>query len=673
MKILLTNTLLLLAAGLSAQDECKPIGWANYDGEVNGVATYAGAPTGGGSAAVIEVTTFAQLKSAAESSSPAVIYVKNSVGSGYIGTTGDVLYVKSNKTIIGYAGVTVKCSWQIKKVSNIIIRNMTLSGPGNSNANQNWDCVNIEGSKRVWFDHCTVMDGEDGNFDIVKGSNNISVTWCIFTYSADGTHNLSNLVGSSDTETESHGKLNITYACCWWKNVNSRTPRTRYGKVHVLNCYYSNSGGTRAGFMANNRNEACYFESMSDPIGLISDGGQAGIFPISCTFASCTGNTAAVSTGGYTAFTPPYTYTVIPSKDVKSIISNTVCGAGPTMDSPTQCGCGAPAAPTLVLTSGSAAQAVAAGTAIAPIVYAWGGSATDVTVSALPAGLTSTRNTAAKTVTIAGTPAASGTYTVKSVQPSGAALALTGTVTVNIPVAQAPYRGAASPVPGTIQFEHYDLGGNGSAYLDNAAGNTGGATFRTGEDVDLENCTDIGGGYNIGSASAGEWMEYTVNVAAAGAYDLTLRVACNGGGRTVSLSSDGTVFAKDIAIPNTAGWQVWENVTVPNISLSAGTQVIRITVGASDYVNLNYMSFAAVNSTAGIPLNTGWNLVGYPVSGSTDLPVALSNIWANVLSVKDMDSFYDRSQGAAFNTLTKVYWSAGYWVKVDKACTLIWK
>ena len=168
-------------------------------------------------------------------------------------------------------------------------------------------------------------------------------------------------------------------------------------------------------------------------------------------------------------------------------------------------------------------------------------------------------------------------------------------------------------------------------------------------------------------------MEYTVNVAAAGAYDLTLRVACNGGGRTVSLSSDGTVFAKDIAIPNTAGWQVWENVTVPNISLSAGTQVIRITVGASDYVNLNYMSFAAVNSTAGIPLNTGWNLVGYPVSGSTDLPVALSNIWANVLSVKDMDSFYDRSQGAAFNTLTKVYWSAGYWVKVDKACTLIWK
>ncbi len=73
-KIFLASGLVMLASALSAQDECKTIGWANYDGEVNGVPNFVGAPTGGGSATPVEVTTFAELKSAAESSSAKVIY-----------------------------------------------------------------------------------------------------------------------------------------------------------------------------------------------------------------------------------------------------------------------------------------------------------------------------------------------------------------------------------------------------------------------------------------------------------------------------------------------------------------------------------------------------------------------------------------------------------------------
>jgi len=509
-KLILTSSLLLFATSLLAQDECKTIGWANYDGQVNGVPTYVGAPTGGGNITAIEVTTFAQLKTAVESTTASVIYVKNSVGNGYVGTTGDVLYLKSNKTIIGYPGVTVKCSWQIKNASNIIIRNMTLSGPGNSNANQNWDCINIQGSKRIWVDHCTVMDGEDGNFDIVKGSDNISVTWCIFTYSADGVHNLSNLIGSSDTEPESHDKLNVTFANCWWKNVNSRTPRTRYGKVHVLNCYYSNSGGTRAGYMANNRNEACYFDNISEPIGLISDGGLAGIFPINCTFVNCSGDTAAVSVGGYAAFKPPYTYTVLASKDVKTVITNTTCGSGPTMDSPTQCGCSNTSSPTLVLSSGVAVQTVTSGTAISQIIYTWGGSATDVSITGLPAGLTSAKNTSAKTLTISGVPTITGTYTIKTVQTSGTAISLTGTIT---------------------------------------------------------------------------------------------------------------------------------SIANPSVSIH----------------------FVA-----------GWNVIGCPISGSTDIAKALSSIWSQVETVKNLDSFYSSKNKPALNSLLKLNWGEGYLVKVKATCDLDW-
>src|SRR5690606_6274202 len=146
------------------------------------------------------------------------------------------LNIKSNKTIVGVKpNITVRCSWQISQ-QNIIVRNLICRGPGNSNSEQNWDCVNIYGSaKRIWFDHCTIMEGEDGNFDVVKGADNVTATWCKFTYVTGGEHNLSNLIGSSDNEPASHGKLNVTYAYCWWDNVNSRTPRSRYGKIHVLN------------------------------------------------------------------------------------------------------------------------------------------------------------------------------------------------------------------------------------------------------------------------------------------------------------------------------------------------------------------------------------------------------------------------------------------------------
>lgn len=318
---------LLAFSELYAQGSCESFGWANYDGQSeNGVVT------GGGTAAVLQVTTFAALKTAVESSDAKVIHVMNDVGSGYTGNSGDVLNFKSNKTIIGAkAGITVKCSFQISSDSNIIVKNLIIRGPGNSNSEQNWDAVNIQGSKRIWFDHCTVMEGEDGNFDIVKGSDNVTVSWCKFTYVTGGEHNLSNLIGSSDDESVSHGKLNVTYAYCWWENVNSRCPRTRYGKIHVLNCYYNKVGdGAFAGKMSNVRVEGCYFENnVTNPTGLISTGGQAGVFALEC-------NRGSTQTDGYTsAFVPPYKYKKYASSEVKNLVTTE---AGPTLTSTSDCG-----------------------------------------------------------------------------------------------------------------------------------------------------------------------------------------------------------------------------------------------------------------------------------------------------------------------------------------------
>ena len=99
------------------------------------------------------------------------------------------------------------------------------------------------------------------------------------------------------------------------------------------------------------------------------------------------------------------------------------------------------------------------------------------------------------------------------------------------------------------------------AYSDTTAGNVGGAYRPT--NVDIETTTDTGGGYNLGWVDAGEWLKYTVNVTAAGAYDLEVRVAARGAGGIFHIEINGVDRTGPITIPETGGWQQWTSVGKP--------------------------------------------------------------------------------------------------------------
>jgi poly(3-hydroxybutyrate) depolymerase len=156
-----------------------------------------------------------------------------------------------------------------------------------------------------------------------------------------------------------------------------------------------------------------------------------------------------------------------------------------------------------------------------------------------------------------------------------------------------PYGGAAAVIPGVIEFENFDVGGNGYAYYDDSPGSETGVNYRAEEDVDIEEKS--GGGYNIGWATAGEWLEYTVNVSVSGTYNIDLDVACNGDDRTINLDIDGNTLASNISIPNTGDWQSWQIKTVEGVALEAGERIVRMTVGPQSYVNLNSMNFSLSN------------------------------------------------------------------------------
>ena len=76
--------------------------------------------------------------------------------------------------------------------------------------------------------------------------------------------------------------------------------------------------------------------------------------------------------------------------------------------------------------------------------------------------------------------------------------------------AEGPYGGTPAPIPGTVQAENYDTGGQGVAY--NVTSVNGTANNYRPDGADLEVTTDTGGGHNLGWTAAGQWFKHTVNV-----------------------------------------------------------------------------------------------------------------------------------------------------------------
>ena len=92
----------------------------------------------------------------------------------------------------------------------------------------------------------------------------------------------------------------------------------------------------------------------------------------------------------------------------------------------------------------------------------------------------------------------------------------------------------AHPIPGTIEAEDYDVGGQGFAHNDIDKTNEGNSEYRAGDGVDVEETQDTEGAYNVGYIRNGEWLAYTVDVQTTGSYDLDLRMAADGDGKPLS-------------------------------------------------------------------------------------------------------------------------------------------
>jgi len=161
--------------------------------------------------------------------------------------------------------------------------------------------------------------------------------------------------------------------------------------------------------------------------------------------------------------------------------------------------------------------------------------------------------------------------------------------TVTTTPTSTPLSGSPAIVPGTLQAEGFDAGGEGVAYHDVDSANLGGI-YRP-EGVDIAWAT--GGTGLVGWVLAGEWLNYSVDVQSAGAYSAEFLVASYGQGGTFHIEMNGGDVSGPITIPDTGGWQSWRTISA-RVSLNAGRQFLRLVmdrngtyaVGNFDYFRL---------------------------------------------------------------------------------------
>jgi len=180
-----------------------------------------------------------------------------------------------------------------------------------------------------------------------------------------------------------------------------------------------------------------------------------------------------------------------------------------------------------------------------------------------------------------------------------------GTVPTQTPFKGVPFN-ISSGSATRIELEDFDNGGEGVAYHDTDAANLGGAYRNTG--VDIQTASNGGSGYDVGWTRAGEYLEYTVNIASVGTFNFNFNVASNGAGGSFHLNLGNGQLTGPVTVPNTGGWQNWQTVTIPNVNLPKGTYVLRLamdSVGATGAVgNFDYLNITSATTQTTTTLET---------------------------------------------------------------------
>lgn len=318
---------------------------------VQGFASLGGGVTGGADTGlgnnVITVTTGAQLNAAVAATNatyngkPLIIYVDGHI-TWANSNNAELRIRRSNVSIIGLpdSGEISGVGFHVSHgASNIIFRNLKMHEVPQANGSS--DHIHLDGQdgavSNIWIDHNEFYNDltvdKDFYDELVSGRSAVHNVTISYNYMHDSQK--TSLWGSSDTAAEEDVGRTISFHHNYWKDVVSRLPLFRYGEGHVWNNYYQNvtGSGINSRMGAKMRIDNNVFENMKNPI-LSVDSPSIGYW-------NATGNSfTGVTWGGTSAancstppcyagssdsvtldYQPPYTYTAMPTADVKTHVT----------------------------------------------------------------------------------------------------------------------------------------------------------------------------------------------------------------------------------------------------------------------------------------------------------------------------------------------------------------
>lgn len=151
---------------------------------------------------------------------------------------------------------------------------------------------------------------------------------------------------------------------------------------------------------------------------------------------------------------------------------------------------------------------------------------------------------------------------------------------------QKPYHGTPHKVPGIIEAEDFDLGGEGLGYHDTDERNITGI-YRPDDGVEIYQRKDDG--YHVGNFLAGEWLAYTINVETEAWYDISFYLASYFGGGKFRFSVD-TLDSEIITAPPSNSVLQTQAVTI-SMYLTPGNKIVRFTMLEEPLFNFDKMLF----------------------------------------------------------------------------------
>jgi len=159
---------------------------------------------------------------------------------------------------------------------------------------------------------------------------------------------------------------------------------------------------------------------------------------------------------------------------------------------------------------------------------------------------------------------------------------------------RAPYLGTPTIIPGTVEAENYDIGGDGLTYHTFIGTNLEGM-YRPNDGVDIGQ--QASGQYHIGYIATYDWFEYTVNIQQAGDYNITAYVASDGSKAGQFILKFGLKYSS-FTTASTGGWSTYSTVSNILKNLKAGQQVMRLEVNNAGFYldKITFSPVTAVNS-----------------------------------------------------------------------------